>query len=198
MEVGTLDHPWVRQIRADMRALWALSPVARQSLPSPDEPGCEKSWLYVVENDLKWRALVGSLHFEESTFDKRSDESRIKSHPVVSPWLCCECGEHFISEMARDQHARKKHGRRCTLSRKIGDTSTCPNCMTDFRQRFRLVHHARDQRGMAKGCRDFWLSQRDVDSGLADHLWKLELNLLREATKEGRSHAIACRTRQEM
>ena len=42
MEVGTLDHPWVRQIRADLRALWALSPVARQSLPSPDEPGCEK------------------------------------------------------------------------------------------------------------------------------------------------------------
>ena len=84
--------------------------------------------------------------------------------PVVSPWTCSECGEHFISEMARDQHARRKHGRRSTLSRKIGDTSTCPNCMTDFRQRFRLVHHAREKREKERGCRDFWRAQPDVDS----------------------------------
>ena len=74
MEAGALGHPWVRQIRDDLRALWALSPAARKSLQSPDEPGCEKNWLRVVEDDLKWRDLVGSLHFEESTFDKRSDE----------------------------------------------------------------------------------------------------------------------------
>ena len=141
---------------------------------------------------MRWRALVGSLHFKESTLDKRSDESRVKSHPVVRPWMCCECGEHFISEMARDQHARKKHGRRCTLSRKIGDTSTCPKCMTDFRQRFRLVHHTREKHGKERGCRDFWLAQPDVDIDLADSLWKLDLNLLRAARKEGRSHAIAC------
>ena len=118
------DHPWVQQLRADMRALWALSPMARQSLPTPEEPGCENSWLNAAEDEKRWRALVGGLHFKESTFDKKGDESRVKSHPVVSPWTCCECGEHFVSEMARDQHARKKHGRRCTLSRKIGDTST--------------------------------------------------------------------------
>ena len=53
--------------------------------------------------------LIRGLHFKESTFDKKGEESRVKSHPVVSPWTCCECGEHFISEMARDQHARKKH-----------------------------------------------------------------------------------------
>ena len=81
-----------------------------------EEQGCEKSWLNAAEDEKRWRALVGGLHFKESTFDKKGDESRIKSHPVVSPWTCCECGEHFISEMARDQHARKKHGRRCTLS----------------------------------------------------------------------------------
>ena len=109
VEVDTPDHPWVQQLRADMRALWALS------LPSPQKPGCEKSWLDAAEDEKRWRALVGGLHFKESTIDKKGDESRVKSHPVVSPWTCCECGEHFISEMARDQHARKKHGRRCTL-----------------------------------------------------------------------------------
>ena len=113
--------------RADMRALWALSPMARQSLPSREALGCENSWLNAAEDEKKWRALVGGLHFKDSTFDKKGDESRVKSHPVVSPWTCCECGKHFISEMARDQHASKKHGRRRTLSRKIVDTSTCPN-----------------------------------------------------------------------
>ena len=44
-EADTPDHFWVQQLRADMRALWALSPMARQSLPSPEEPGCENSWL---------------------------------------------------------------------------------------------------------------------------------------------------------
>ena len=83
----------------------------------------------------------------ESVFDKKGEESDVRSHPVVSPWTCSKCGEHFISGMTRDQHARRKHGRRCILSRKIGDTSTCPNCMTDFRQRFKLVHHARQKRG---------------------------------------------------
>ena len=128
----------------------------------------------------------------ESTFDKKGEESRVKGHPVVSPWTCSECGEHFISEMARDQHARRKHGRRCNLSRKIGDTSTCLNCRTDFRQRFRLVHHARDKRMKAKGCRDFWLAQPVIASDLADRLWEQELILLRAAKMEGRSHAIPC------
>ena len=111
---------------------------------------------------------------------------------LTREWTCSECGEHFISEMARDQHARKKHGRRCNLSRKIGDTSTCPNCRTDFRQRFSLVRHARDKRVKARGCRDFWRAQRDIDSDLADRLWEQDLILLRAARKEGRSHAIAC------
>ena len=122
-EADMPDHPWVQQLRADMRALWALSPIARQSLPSPEEPGCENSWLNAAEVEKKRRALVGGLHFKESTVDKKGDESRVKSDPVVSPLTCYECGEHFISEMARDRHARKKHGRRCTLSRKIGDTT---------------------------------------------------------------------------
>ena len=47
---------------------------------------------------------------------------------------------------------------------------------------------AREKRGKARGCRDFWLAQPDVDSDLADSLWKLDLNLLRAARKEGRGH----------
>ena len=122
----------------------------------------------------------------------RREKSHVSSHPAVSPWTSSQCGEHFISEMARDQHARRKHGRRCTLSRKIGDTSTCASCMTDFRQRFRLVHHAREKRGKERGCRDFWLAQPDIDSDLADRLEEQDLTQLRVARKEGRSHAIAC------
>ena len=180
-EADMPDHPWVQQLRADMRALWALSPMARLFLPSPEQPGCENSWLNAAEDEKKWRALVGGLHFKESTFDKKGDESRVKSHPVVNPWTCSECGEHFTSEMARDQHIRKKHGRRCTLSWKVGDTSTCPNCMTDFRQRFTLVHLAHEKRGKERGCRDFWLAQPDVDSDLADSLWEQDHTLLRAA-----------------
>ena len=44
--------------------------------------------------------------------------------------------------------------------------------MTDFRQRFRLVNHAREKRGKERGCRDFWLTQPDVDNDLADILWE--------------------------
>ena len=128
----------------------------------------------------------------ERTFDKKGEESRVKSHPVVSPWTCSECGEHFISAMARDQHARRKHGRQRTLSRKIGDTSTCPNCRTDFRQRFRLAHHARDKRVKERGCRDFWPAKPDIDSDLASKLGEQDLALLRAARKEGRSRPIAC------
>ena len=69
-EADMPDHPWVQQLRADMRALWALSPMVRQSLPSTEEPGCENSWLNAAEDEKKWRALVGGLHFKESTFDK--------------------------------------------------------------------------------------------------------------------------------
>ena len=68
---GHVQPPWVQQLRAVMRALWALSPMARQSLPFPEEPGCENSRLNAAEDDKKWRALVGSLHFVESTFDKK-------------------------------------------------------------------------------------------------------------------------------
>ena len=62
----------------------------------------------------------------------------------------------------------------------------------DFRQRFRLVHHAREKRGKERDCRDFWLVQSDVDSDLADSLWEQDLTLQRAARKEDRSHAIAC------
>ena len=53
-----------------------LSPKARQSRPYPEELGCENSWLSAAENERKWRAPVGSLHFVESTFDKKSLVSR--------------------------------------------------------------------------------------------------------------------------
>ena len=62
----------------------------------------------------------------------------------------------------------------------------------DFRQRFRLVHHAHEKRGKERDCRDFWLVQSDVDSDLAHSLWEQDLTLPRAATKEDRSHAIAC------
>ena len=92
---GVSCHPWVQQLRADMKALWALSPTAWQSLPSPEEPGCEGSWLAAAEDERKWRAPVGSLYFVESTIDKKGEESRVKSHPVVCLWTCGECGRAF-------------------------------------------------------------------------------------------------------
>ena len=61
MEADTPHHTWVQQLRADMRALWALSPMARQSLPSPEHPGYENSWLNAAEDEKRWRALVGGL-----------------------------------------------------------------------------------------------------------------------------------------
>ena len=70
---GASCHPWVQQLRADMNALRALSPTARQSLPSPEELGCENSWLSAAEKERKWRTLVGSLHFVESIFDKKGE-----------------------------------------------------------------------------------------------------------------------------
>ena len=45
-------HPWVQQLRADMKALWALSPTARQSLPSPEGAGMRKQvGLSAAENE---------------------------------------------------------------------------------------------------------------------------------------------------
>ena len=105
-ETDVSCHPWVQQLRADMKALWTLSPAARQSLPSSEEPGCESSWLTAAKDERKWRDLVGSLHLVASTFDKKEEESRVKRHPIVSPWTCSKCEDHFISEMTRDQHAR--------------------------------------------------------------------------------------------
>ena len=96
-ETDVSCHPWVQQLRADMKALWTLSPAARQSLPSSEEPECESSWLSAAEDERRWRDLVGSLHLEASTFDKKEEELRVKRHPVVSPWTCSECGDHFIS-----------------------------------------------------------------------------------------------------
>ena len=68
------------------------------------------------------------------------------------------------------------------FSRKIGDISTCPNCMTVFRQQSRLGHHALQKLG------------KEVLSGpdLADSLWVQDRTLLGAARKEGRSHTNAC------
>ena len=43
-ETDVSCHSWIQQLRADMKPLWTLSVAAKQSLPSSEEPGCEKSW----------------------------------------------------------------------------------------------------------------------------------------------------------
>ena len=119
-EADVSCHPWVQQLLADMKVLWALSPTARQSPPSPEELGCGNSWLGMRPRTRESGELwLAACTLWKAHFDKKGEESRVKSHPGVSPWMCSERGEHFISEMAMDQHARRKHGRRCTLTQKI-------------------------------------------------------------------------------
>ena len=74
-ETDASCHPWVQQLCADMKALWTLSPAARQSLPSPEEPGCESSWLSAAEDERSGELLLVACTLWKARLTRRE-----KSH----------------------------------------------------------------------------------------------------------------------
>ena len=74
-ETDVSCHPWVQQLRADMKALWTMS--RRQGSPYRLPRSRDVKAVSVAEDERKWRDLVGSLHLVASTTRrKKSHVSR--------------------------------------------------------------------------------------------------------------------------
>ena len=71
----------------------------------------------------------------------------IGSQSCPNSFFCDICNLiAFKDRKALDQHRRKKHGYVSPLNDLVPDTSICPTCDSDFRNRFRLISHLSDQR----------------------------------------------------
>ena len=71
----------------------------------------------------------------------------IGSHSCPNSFFCDICYLiAFKDRKALDQHRRKKHRYVSPLNDLVPDTSVCPTCGSDFRNRFRLISHLSDQR----------------------------------------------------
>ena len=85
------------------------------------------------------------------------------------------------------------HSARNPVKAKVGDTTVCKWCKTDFVQRFRLIAHLSDSRPARSACRLKQLSEPDLPHAEVEQLNEHDARLQSDERRTGRTHAIAQR-----
>ena len=116
-------------------------------------------WLLARDCPREWKQLIARYHQQHDdviTVPAKQSAAKPAVDVGVSDepdnnvsqlgWKCATCGKVHATYKQMAAHARSAHGRMSDFRSKIGDTSICPICQTEFYTRSRLIIHLSERR----------------------------------------------------
>ena len=131
--------PWITAIIQDIDEIRNDEP-ALETMPPPHEQLC--TWLRLfAEHPAAWQNIVRKWTKKRASSEVNPD-SVLPGFPVlVEQHHCYDCGLCFSSRKSLVSHARLAHGHESEVRKRVGSTSICPVCGTNFWTRPRLIRH---------------------------------------------------------
>ena len=149
----------------------------------------------------EWAAIVSLYH--TAVDDVHAPECTALFQSSNAPQMCATsfacniCHKSFATRKAMLCHSRSQHKVRSEIVKRIGDTSMCPVCGTDFKSRLRLITHIGETRvrSVTRGasCRTLFSAALNplVDEVELERLNDVDRQVRRAAKAKGHTHELA-------